>query len=173
MLSYAITARRRSDGGENVPLGTSYIIKTIRLLAVEDAIFNSACDALGGLERAQLMQEAALFEANRLGVRFSAEPPPPLKKPWPYLPERGDVATGVRISISLRVTVAELMSIAAVHVGASETLFIVGATLVYVGRLQSCYRGTQLNSPEEAKEARAALRRINLPSPFRYRRSGA
>ena len=96
-----------------MPLGTSYIIKTIRLHVAEDAIFNSACDALGGLERAQLMQEAVLFECSRLGVRFSAEPPPPLRKPWPYLPERGDGATGVRISISLRVTVAELMSIAA------------------------------------------------------------
>ena len=63
------------------------------------------------------------------------------------------------------------MSIAAVHVGASETLFIVGATLVYVGRLQSCYRGTQLNSPEEAKEARDALRLIKLPAQFRYRKS--
>jgi hypothetical protein len=160
-----------AEGSQSVPLGTSYIIKTIRLHVAEDAIFNSACDALGGLERAQLMQEAVLFECHRLGVRYSAEPPPPLKKPWPYLPERGgEVATGVRISISLRVTVAELMSIAAVLVDASETLFIVGATLAYVGRLQSCYRGTQLNSPEEAKEARDALRRIKLPLQYRYRR---
>jgi hypothetical protein len=171
MPSLAVAA---AEGRVSVPLGTSYIIKTIRLHVAEDAIFNSACDALGGLERAQLMQEAALFEANRLGVRFSAEPPPPLKKPWPYLPERGgEVATGVRISISLRVTVAELMSIAAVHVDASETLFIVGATLAYVGRLQSCYRGTQLNSAQEAKEARDALRRIKLPGQFRYRRPTA
>jgi len=42
-----------------------------------------------------------------------------------------------------------------------------------VGRLQSCYRGTQLNSAQEAKEARDALRRIKLPGQFRYRRPTA
>ncbi len=153
-----------------MPLGTSYIVKTIRLLNLEDVIFDRACDALGGLERAQLMQEAVLFEAFRLGVRFSASPPPPLKSPWPFLPDRGgEDVTVVRISISMRVTVAELMSIAAGHVNASETLFIVGATLAYIGRLQSCYRGTHASSPDDAREARAALRKMKLPARYRYR----
>jgi hypothetical protein len=153
-----------------VPLNTSYIVKTIRLTRLEDSIFNAACDALGGLERAQLMQEAALFEAFRLGVRYSVTPPPPLEKPWPYLPERGgEDVTGVRVSISMRITVAELMSIAAAHVSASETLFIVGSTLAYVGRLQRCYEGVQAISPEAAKETRAALRGISLPGRYRYR----
>jgi hypothetical protein len=155
-----------------VPLGTSYIIKTIRLLTLEDSIFDRACAALGGLERAQLMQEAVLFEAFRLGVRYSSRPLPPLTAPWPYLPERGEEATGERISISLRVTVAELMSIAAKHVNASETLFIVGSTLAYIGRLQNCYRGTYAALPEEAREVRAALQKIKLPPRYRYR-SGA
>lgn len=152
-----------------MPLGTSYIVKTIRLLAIENFIFDSACDALGGLERAQLMQEAVLFEAFRLGVRYSDSPRAPLKAPWPFLPDRGggDV-TDVRISISMRVTVAELMSIAAEHVNASETLFIVGATLAYVGRLQRCYQGTHAASPETARETRAALRKIKLPERYRY-----
>jgi hypothetical protein len=153
-----------------VPLGTSYIVKTIRLLALENVIFDRACEALGGLERAQLMQEAVLFEASRLGVRFSDSPPPPLKAPWPFLPDRGEDVTDVRVSISMRVTVAELMSIAAEHVKASETLFIVGATLAYVGRLQSCYRGTHAASPEDAREARAALRKNRLPERYRYTR---
>jgi hypothetical protein len=153
-----------------VPLNTSYIVKTIRLLNIEDAIFNRACEALGGLERAQLMQEAVLFEAFRLGVRYSAGRPPPLEEAWPYLPERdGEETTGVRISISMRITVAELMSIAAEHVKVSEPLFIVGSTLAYVGRLQSCYRGVQSESPEAAKEARAALRKIRLPERYLYR----
>jgi hypothetical protein len=154
-----------------VPLGASYIVKTIRLLALENLIFDRACDALGGLERAQLMQEAVLFEAFRLGVRFSDSPPAPLKAPWQFLPDRGggDV-TDVRVSISMRVTVAELMSTAAEHVKASETLFIVGATLAYVGRIQSCYRGTHAASPEDAREARAALRKIRLPERYRYTR---
>jgi hypothetical protein len=151
-----------------VPLGTSYIVKTIRLLALENFVFDSACDALGGLERAQLMQEAVLFEAFRLGVRYSESEPPPLKQPWPFLPDRGEDATDVRVSISMRVTVAELMSIAAEHVKASETLFIVGATLAYVGRLQRCYQGTHAASPETARETRAALRKIRLPERYRY-----
>ena len=155
-----------------MPFGTSYIVKTIRLLNYEDSVFNQACAALGGLERAQLMQEAVLFEAFRLGVRYSASPPQQLQAPWPFLPERGgDDVTGVRISISMRVTVAELMSIAAEHVEASETLFIVGATLAYVGRLQSCYRGTHADSSESARDARAALRKIRLPERYQYRRA--
>ena len=126
-----------------MPLNASYIVKTIRLTVFEDLVFNKACDALGGLERAQLMQEAVLFEAFRLGVRYSTSRPPPLEEPWPYLPERrGEDVTGVRVSISMRITVAELMSIAAEHVDASETLFIVGSTLAYVGRLQ-CWRSSR------------------------------
>jgi len=57
------------------------------------------------------------------------------------VPDRGDETTGARASIALRITVAELMSIGARLVGASETLFIVGSTLAYIGRLQKCYRG--------------------------------
>ena len=107
-----------------MPLNTSYIVKTIRLLDMEFRIFERACAALGGLERAQLMQEAVLFEAFRLGVRYSAHRPRPGEEPWPYLPYRhGETVTEVRVSISMRITVAELMSIAAEHVKASETLF--------------------------------------------------
>jgi hypothetical protein len=153
-----------------VPLNTSYIVKTIRLTEMEYRAFERACDALGGLERGQLMQEAVLFEAFRLGVRYSAGRPPPREEPWPYLPERrGEEVTGVRVSISMRITVAELMSIAAEHVGASETLFIVGSTLAYVGRLQSCYQGLQAASAEDARETRAALRKIKLPERYQYR----
>ncbi len=153
-----------------MPLNTSYIVKTIRLTEWEYRVFEEACDALGGLERAQLMQEAVLAEAFRLGIRYSVTPPPPLEEPWPYLPERGgEDVTGVRVSISMRITVAELMSIAAKHVNASETLFIVGSTLAYVGRLQRCYEGAQAASPEDAKKTRAALRAISLPSRYRYR----
>jgi hypothetical protein len=152
-----------------MPFGTSYITKTIRLMPLENMVFDRACGALGGLERAQLMQEAVLFEAFRLGIRYSDSPPPPLKKPWPYLPDRNHEPTEVRASISMRVTVAELMSRAAQHVDASETLFIVGATMAYVGRLQACYEGRHAASPESARESRAALRKIRLPEQYRYR----
>ncbi len=152
-----------------MPFGSSYIVKTIRLLAWEIRLIDFACEALGGIERAQLMQEAVQAEAQRLGIRFSAEEPPPLRRAWPYLPERGEPATDVRISISMRVTVAELMSRAAEHVGASETLFILGATLAYIGRLQACYRGTYAASDGDARDARAALRKLKLPPQYRYR----
>jgi hypothetical protein len=152
-----------------MPFGTSYITKTIRLLPLENAVFDGACEALGGLERAQLMQEAVLFEAFRLGVRYSATPAPPLNGAWPYLPARGDEPTEIRVSISMRVTVAELMSAAAAHVQASEPLFIIGATLAYLGRLQACYQGTHALSKEDAREVRAALRKIKLPEQYRYR----
>jgi hypothetical protein len=105
-------------------------------------------------------------------VRYSASRPPPLEEPWRYLPDRGgDDVTGVRVSVSMRITVAELMSIAAEHVKTSETLFIVGSTLAYVGRLQSCYQGVYAASPDAGKEARAALRKLRLPERYRYRLS--
>jgi hypothetical protein len=152
-----------------MPFGTSYITKTIRLHPLENQVFDAACEALGGLERAQLMQEAVLAEAFRLGIRFSAERPPPLRGRWPYLPDRSEEPTEIRVSISMRVTVAELMSIAAEHVKASEPLFIIGATMAYVGRLQACYEGAHAASPESARESRAALRKIKLPEQYRYR----
>jgi hypothetical protein len=152
-----------------MPFGTSYITKTIRLLPLENTVFDLACEALGGLERAQLMQEAVLFEAFRLGVQYSDTPAPPLKGAWLYLPDRSNEPTEFRVSISMRVTVAELMSAAAAHVQASEPLFIIGATLAYVGRLQACYQGTHALSKEDAREVRAALRKIRLPEQYRYR----
>jgi hypothetical protein len=154
-----------------VPFGTSYIVKTIRLHPLENLVFDQACAALGDLERAQLMQEAVLFEAFRLGVRFSDTPPPPLKARWPFFPDRGNDATEIRVSISMRVTVAELMSAAAEHVDASEPLFIIGSTLAYVGRLQACFRGVHSSSTDDAREVRAALRKIKLPERYRYRRT--
>ena len=151
-----------------MPFGTSYITKTIRLQPTENAIFDQACDALGGLERAQLMQEAVLFEAFRLGVYFTVNTPEPITQPWPYLPDRSEEPTEARVTISLRVTVAELMARAAEFVQVSEPLFIVGATMAYVGRLQACYQGARAASPADARDSRAALRRIKLPEQYRY-----
>ncbi len=147
----------------------SFRTKTLRLHPLENAIFDRACEALNGMERTQLMQEAIISEASRLGIRWTAEPPPPLKAPWPYLPDRGDEPTGVRVSITVSLSVAELISRAAEHVGASEPMFIVGASLAHIGRLQKLFRADHADSPEEAREIRAALERINLPSRYRYR----
>jgi hypothetical protein len=151
-----------------VPFGLSYIVKTIRLLVYEDMVFDQACDALGNLERAQLMQEAVLFECCRLGVRYSIARPRPLKHPWPYRPTRDGEVTGVRISISMRNTVAELMEAAARHVDVSEPLFIVGSTLAYIGRLQSQYEAKCVAAEEARLETQGALRKIRLPERYRY-----
>jgi hypothetical protein len=147
----------------------SFRTKTLRLHPLENAIFDRACEALNGMERTQLMQEAIISEASRLGVRWTAEPPPPLKTPWPNLPDRGDEPTGVRVSITVSLSVAELISRAAEHVGASEPLFIIGATLAHIGRLQRFFRADHADSPEEARAIRAGLERIKLPPQYRYR----
>lgn len=55
------------------------------------------------------------------------------------------------------------------HVNANATLFIVGSTLAYIGRLQSCYQGTHATSADNARKARTALRQIKLPVRYRYR----
>ncbi len=151
-----------------MPIGLSYKVKTLRLLTYEDMVFNQACEALGDLERAQLMQEAVLFECCRLGVRYSITPPRTLKHAWPYRPTRDGESTEVRVSISMRNTVAELMETAAVHVGVSEPLFIIGSTLAYIGRLQSRYEGKCTATEETARDTRAALRKIRLPERYRY-----
>src|SRR5512138_91416 len=126
----------------------SFRTKTLRMLPLENAIFDAACEALNGMERTQLMQEAIIFEAARLGVRWTAEPPPPAG-PWRYLPERGDEATSVRVSITVSLSVAELISRCAEHLGVSEPMFIIGATLGHVGRLQRFLRVSHAETPEE------------------------
>jgi hypothetical protein len=81
-----------------VERGKSFRTKTLRLHALEDSII---CAALNGMERTQLVQEAVLTEACRLGIRWSVEPVPPLTSSWPYMPERGEEPTGARVSIAL------------------------------------------------------------------------
>jgi hypothetical protein len=148
----------------------SFRTKTLRMLPLEDGIVNAACEALNGMERTQLMQEAIIFEAARLGVRWTAEPPSPVAGPWRYLPDRGDEPTGVRVSITVSLSVAELISRVAEHLQVSEPMFIIGATLAHVGRLQRFLRGIHAETPEEARAIRAALERIELPRRYRYPR---
>ncbi len=148
----------------------SFRTKTLRLLPLESSIFDRACQALNGMERTQLMQEAIISEASRLGVRWTAEEPPPLEGPWPYLPDRGDEPTGVRVSITVSLSVAELISRAAGHLHASQPMFIVGATLAHIGRLQKCFRAVHAGSPEEARAILTALGRIKLPRQYQCSR---
>ena len=147
----------------------SFRTKTLRLHPRENAIIDSACEALNGMERTQLVQEAVISEASRLGIRWTAEPVEPLKRSWPYLPDRGDEPTGVRVSVTVSLSVAELITRAAEHVHASEVMFIVGATLAHIGRLQKFLRAVHADSPEEVRAIKSALDRIRLPVPYQYR----
>jgi uncharacterized protein (DUF1778 family) len=146
----------------------SFRTKTLRLHPLENSIIDRACEALNGMERTQLVQEAVISEASRLGIRWTAEPAEPLKTAWPYLPDRGDEPTGVRVSVTVSLSVAELITRAAEHVHASEVMFIVGATLAHIGRLQKCFRVIHADSPEEARAIKAALDKIKLPIRYQY-----
>lgn len=148
----------------------SFRTKTLRMLPLENAIVDAACAALNGMERTQLMQEAIIFEAARLGVRWTAEAPPPAPSPWRYLPDRGDEPTGVRVSITVSLSVSELISRCAEHLGVSEPMFIIGATLGHVGRLQRFLEVIHAETPAEARAIRAELEGIELPRRFRYQR---
>ena len=150
--------------------GKSFRTKTLRLHPLENRVFEQACEALNGMERTQLMQEAIIFEAARLGIRWTTQAPPPLTMPWPYLPDRGGEPTGVRVSITVSLSVAEIITRAAEHVGASEVMFIVGATLAHIGRLQRCFGAIHADGPEEMRTIRSALEKIKLPSQYHYPR---
>jgi uncharacterized protein (DUF1778 family) len=146
----------------------SFRTKTLRLHPLENLIFEQACGALNGMERTQLMQEAVIHEAARLGVRWTLEPAPPLTSSWPYMPQRGDEPTEVRVSITVSLPVAEIITRAAEHVHASEPMFIIGATLAHIGRLKACFKGIHAETPEEAREIRAGLDKIKLPPQYQY-----
>ncbi len=146
----------------------SFRTKTLRLHPLEDSIIDRACEALNGMERTQLVQEAVISEASRLGIRWTAQPVEPLKTSWPYMPDRGDEPTGVRVSVTVSLSVAELITRAAEHVHASEVMFIVGATLAHIGRLQRFFRAEHADSPEEARAIKSALDKIKLPAQYQY-----
>jgi uncharacterized protein (DUF1778 family) len=163
------TARRAASRGGAAPeRSKSFRTKTLRLHPLENAIFDAACAALNGMERTQLVQEAVIFEAARLGIRWTAEEAAPLRSPWPYLPDRGDEPTGVRVSITVSLSVAELITRAAEHVGASEPMFIIGATLAHIGRLQRFFQAAHADSPDEARAIRSALEGIKVPAQYQY-----
>jgi uncharacterized protein (DUF1778 family) len=150
--------------------GKSFRTKTLRLHALENRIFEQACEALNGMERTQLMQEAVIHEAARLGVWWTVDPVAPLSASWPYLPDRGDEPTEVRVSITVSLPVAEIITRAAEHVHASEPMFIIGATLAHVGRLKACFKGIHAETPEGARVIRAGLDKIKLPPRYQHPR---
>jgi len=148
--------------------GKSFRTKTLRLHPQENLVFEQACEALNGMERTQLMQEAVIHEAARLGVRWTVEPIAPLTSSWPYMPDRGDEPTEVRVSITVSLPVAEIITRAAEHVHATEPLFIIGATLAHIGRLKACFKAIHADTPEEARAIRAGLEKIRLPPQYHY-----
>jgi uncharacterized protein (DUF1778 family) len=152
--------------------GKSFRTKTLRLHPLENTIFNQACEALNHTERTQLMQEAVIHEAARLGVRWSLDPVPPLTAAWPYMPDRKDEPTEIRVSITVSLPVAETITRAAELVHSSEPLFIIGATLAHIGRLQACFKAIHADGPEEARAICDGLQKIKLPPQYRYPHRG-
>jgi uncharacterized protein (DUF1778 family) len=150
----------------------SFRTKTLRLHSLENSVIDRACEALNGMERTQLVQEAVISEAFRLGIGWTAGRISPLKTSWPYLPDRGDEPTSVRVSVTVSLSVAELISRAAEHVHASEVMFVVGATLAHIGRLQSFFRAIHAETPEEARAIKSALEKIRLPTRYEHARRG-
>lgn len=150
--------------------GKSFRTKTLRLHPLENKIFDQTCEALNGMERTQLMQEAVIQEAARLGIRWTLEPVEPLTSSWPSMPQRGEEPTEVRVSITVSLPVAEIITRAAEHVHASEPMFIIGATLAYIGRLKACFKAIHADTPEEARAIRAALDKIKIPPQYQYPR---
>lgn len=148
--------------------GKSFKQLWIRMLAVEDKIVDQACDALNGMERSQLMQEASYAEAYRLGIQWDKKPPPPLTERWQYLLVREDNSE-VRVCISVSIPGAELIERAASHVRVSEPRFVLGSTLAYIGKLQALLVGLGVKDVEEAAKIRTKLRKIKLPAQFQYR----
>jgi hypothetical protein len=148
----------------------SFRTKTLRLHPLENLIFEQACDALNAMERTQLMQEAVIHEAARLGVRWTDERVAPLTSSWPYMPERGDEPTEVRVSITVSLPIAEIITRAAAHVHASEPMFIIGSTLAHIGRLKAYFKAIHADTPEEARAIRAGLEKIMLPPKYQYPR---
>jgi hypothetical protein len=65
-------------------------------------------------------------------------------------------------------SVAELITRAAEHVLATEPMFIVGATLAHIGRLQRFFQAAHADSPDEARAIRTALESIELPGQYQY-----
>ena len=149
--------------------GKSFRRVTVRLHPLEDSIIERACDALNGVERSLLLQEGVLAEADRLGIRWTLEHPPPMEHPWPYMPDRGDEPTGVRVCISVSYALMDLIKRGAAHVHTSEPRIIIGSTLAHVGRLQRTFEGLSVDSPEERAKMKAALRQIKLPAQYQYR----
>ncbi len=110
--------------------------------------------------------EGVIHEAARLGVRWTLEPA--LTSSWPYMPQRGDEPTEVRVSITVSLPVAEIITRAAAHVHASEPMFIIGATLAHIGRLKACFKAIPAETPEEARDIRAGLHKIRMPPQYQY-----
>jgi len=139
---------------------------TLWLNSVELSAIDAACEALHGIGRSQLVHDAAVEEAHRLGFSWTANSEPSaLEEPWPYLPDRSKHSTSKRICVSVALAVAELVARAAQHIGTSEPQFLVGATMAYIGRLQA--RWVYATAEGRPVPVKGALQKIRLPSMYR------
>jgi hypothetical protein len=104
----------------------------------------------------QVVQAAVVEAAHKLGFyagvkRVSKTPP----KVWPDLPDRNpDESNKDRTTIMFDPATAELLVLAAAHVGVGQHLFMLGATFRYLASLRA------------AADDNTKLARLALPSKF-------
>lgn len=132
----------------------TYAAKSVRLTFEEHRALNRAAEACH-LDESKLVQEAILHAAHLAGIFAGHKDPHPPEKPWRYLPRREGESTGPRMSLSLSPTTQDLLTRAATMLDASETAFLVGATLLYIAHLKKADRNN------------TALAAIRIPAHYR------
>ena len=100
----------------------------------------------------QVVQAAVVEAAHKLGfyagVKRVAKAPP---KVWPDLPDRvPDESNKDRVTFMFDPATAELLTLAAAHVGVGQHLFVLGATFRYLANLKTA-------ADDNTKLARLAL----------------
>jgi uncharacterized protein (DUF1778 family) len=133
-------------------------IISVRVTAEEEAAMRAGAAALD-LGLSALVELAGLNAAHTLGFFEDRGSSPVLRGGiWDALPDRGEETTASKLNVSLSQTAVELARRAAEWLGTSTPLFLVGATLRYVGNRQRL-----------EGRANPALTKVILPEQYRRR----
>ena len=147
----------------------SFRTKTLRLHPLENLIFEQACEALNGMERTQLMQEAVIHEAARLGIRWTVEPAPPLTSSWPYMPQRGRRADrGARLDHGEPAGRRDHHARGRARSRERADVHHRRDARAHRAPQGSASRAIHAETPEEARDIRAGLDKIKLPPQYQY-----
>jgi uncharacterized protein (DUF1778 family) len=109
----------------------SYRPLSFRLTTDEDRAIRDAAGALD-LQVSQLVENAALTAAHRMGFWDGYDPSPKKKSDWRDRPARDETGASQRLTVSMNPLNLEVVRQAADHVEATVPMFCVGATLRYI-----------------------------------------